>query len=203
MRESEERFRAAVGAVSNLVWTNNARGMMEGEQPGWAAFTGQSFAEYQGYGWSNAVHADVALPTIEAWERAVARKSAFEFEHRLRRSDGEWRLCSIRAVPLKTATGEIREWVGVHTDVTDQKRADEALRDSEDRFRAIADNVPHLAWMTDGEGNFDWFNRRWVEYTGTTVGENQGAGWKLVHHPGYVDAVAERFERHIREGRDW
>lgn len=130
LQASEARFRAAIGAVSSLLWTNNAHGMMEGEQPGWAGFTGQSREEYQGYGWSKAVHPEDAQPTLSAWEKAVAGKTLFEFEHRLRRHDGEWRLCSIRAVPVLTERGDVGEWVGVHSDITERKQSEAALRDS-------------------------------------------------------------------------
>ncbi|MGI8436939.1 MAG: PAS domain-containing hybrid sensor histidine kinase/response regulator, partial [Chthoniobacterales bacterium] len=128
LRESEERFRVAALAVSNLVWTNNAQGMMEGEQPGWAQFTGQTREEYQGHGWVRAVHPDDTKPTIDAWNAAVEEKRLFELEHRVRRHDGAWRSCSVRAVPVFGGDGEIREWVGVHNDITERKQAEEALR---------------------------------------------------------------------------
>jgi len=128
LRASQERFRAAAGAVSDIVWTNNAEGRMEGEQYAWGAFTGQRQEDYQGHGWSKAVHPEDAQPTIDAWNLAVAEKRTFEFEHRVRRHDGEWRLCSIRAVPVLDPGGETREWVGVHTDITERKAAEESLR---------------------------------------------------------------------------
>ena len=128
LQESDERYRAASSAVSDVVWTNNADGLMVGEQRGWAHFTGQSREEYKGYGWSNAVHPEDAQPTIDAWSRAVAEKRRFVFEHRIRRRDGEWRLCSIRAVPILNVDRTIREWVGVHADITDRKRDEERLR---------------------------------------------------------------------------
>ena len=128
LRASEARFRAAVGAVSSLVWTNNSEGRMAGEQPGWENFTGQKYDDYQGYGWSQAVHPEDVQSTIDGWNRAVAEKRPFEFEHRVRRRDGEWRLCSIRAVPVLDDSGAIREWVGVHTDITEQRASIEALR---------------------------------------------------------------------------
>jgi diguanylate cyclase (GGDEF)-like protein/PAS domain S-box-containing protein len=137
LRDSEARFRAAVDTVSNLIWTNNADGLMEGEQPGWGNFTGQTQAEYQGYGWSRAVHPEDVEPTLNAWAQAVAEKRLFEFEHRIRRRDGEWRLCSIRAVPLFGGNGNIREWVGVHTDITERKRNEEVIRESEQRYRNL------------------------------------------------------------------
>ncbi len=147
LHASEERFRTAVSIVSSLIWTNNAEGMMEGEQPGWGSFTGQTRDEYQDYGWAQAVHPDDAQATIEAWRRAVAKRRLFEFEHRVRHRDGTWRLCSIRAVPLLDAAGEVREWVGVHTDITERKRAEANLLEakqaadmanqSKDRFLAV------------------------------------------------------------------
>ncbi len=128
LHESEARLRAATAAVSDLIWTNNADGLMEGEQRGWAEFTGQSREEYEGFGWSQALHPEDAQPTVEAWNRAVAEKQMFVFEHRVRRRDGEWRLCSVRAVPILDADNTIREWVGVHTDITERKRDEEQLR---------------------------------------------------------------------------
>jgi PAS domain S-box-containing protein len=128
LRESEGRLRAATAAVTDLIWTNNADGLMEGEQRGWEDFTGQSREQYQGYGWSEAVHPEDAPTTIAAWTRAVVDKRTFVFEHRVRRRDGEWRLCTIRAVPIFNADQTIREWVGVHTDITERKRDEEKLQ---------------------------------------------------------------------------
>jgi len=127
LRESVERFRVSALAVNDLIWTNNAQGMMEGEQPGWANFTGQTIEEYQGHGWARVVHPDDAQPTIEAWNAAVAEKRLFEFEHRVCRHDGAWRTCLVRAVPVFDRHGEIREWVGVHNDITERKQTSAAL----------------------------------------------------------------------------
>ena len=121
---SEARFRAAVEAVDGIVWTNNAVGEMAGEQLGWAALTGQSLAQYQGFGWSQAVHPDDAQPTIDAWNASVAVKGLFEFEHRVRCYDGEWRWFGVRAAPTLDEKGQIVEWVGVHRDISARKAAE-------------------------------------------------------------------------------
>jgi PAS domain S-box-containing protein len=123
LRQSEQRFRAAVEAMDGILWTNNAAGEMEGEQPVWAALTGQTYDDYQGFGWSKAVHPDDAKPTIDAWKAAVIERRTFIFEHRVRRRDGQWRLCSIRAVPVFDEEGRLSEWVGIRTDITEQLRA--------------------------------------------------------------------------------
>ncbi len=138
LEESEQRFRAAVDAVQGVLWTTTAAGEMRAEQPAWAALTGQPFDEYQGLGWTNAVHPEDRQPTVDAWLASVSAQHLFLFEHRLRRHDGEWRRFSIRAIPL-FRDGVLREWVGVHTDITEQRRREEQLRSSEARFRAVQD----------------------------------------------------------------
>ncbi|MDV3253158.1 response regulator [Devosia sp. BK] len=122
------RFRAAMDAVHGVLWTNSADGRMLGEQPGWAKLTGQSFDEYQNFGWSNAVHPDDQDSSVQTWNDAVAAKSMYVHEHRVREKSGVWRTFAIRAVPILDAGGEIIEWIGVHTDITHRRAAENALR---------------------------------------------------------------------------
>jgi PAS domain S-box-containing protein len=132
LRHSNDRFSAAMQATG-VMWTNSADGRMSGEQPGWARLTGQSPAEYSGFGWAAAVHPDDAQPTIDAWNAAVAERRLFTFEHRVRRRDGAWRRFAIRAVPVLEEEGALREWVGVHIDITDATLAADALRAADRR----------------------------------------------------------------------
>jgi PAS domain S-box-containing protein len=146
MRHEEElvasngRFRAAMDAVHGVLWTNSADGRMIGEQPGWSALTGQSLDDYAGFGWSKAVHPDDAAATVEAWNAAVAGKTMFVHEHRVRRHCGTWRTFAVRALPTFDDRGEINEWVGVHTDISHQRAAEAALRD---HAEALARQVRH------------------------------------------------------------
>ena len=145
LQQSEQRFRAAVEAIEGVLWTNNANGEMVGEQPKWAELTGQSFEQYQGFGWADAVHPDDAGPTIAAWNEAVRLEVPFIFEHRVRRHDGIWRLHAIRAVPMRDPHGQIIEWVGVHRDITDN-------RANQLRLQQIADNVEAVFYAHDLDG---------------------------------------------------
>ena len=83
------------------------------------------------------------------------------------------------------------------------RRAEAGLREREDRFRTLADNIPQLAWMADGKGWIFWYNRRWYDYTGTTLEEMQGWGWKSVHHPDHLERVVEKVSRHFETGEVW
>jgi PAS domain S-box-containing protein len=127
LRASNERFAAAIRAIDGVLWTNDASGKMMGAQAGWAALTGQTQEQYEGFGWAEAVHPEDRNPTIAAWQEAIDRRQTFNFEHRVRRVDGQWRLFSIRAVPVLGPAGEITEWVGVHTDITEERAIGDAL----------------------------------------------------------------------------
>ncbi|HYW15982.1 MAG TPA: GAF domain-containing protein, partial [Allosphingosinicella sp.] len=170
LRDSHERFRAAVEATRGVLWTNDAQGRMVGEQSGWAALTGQTYDRYQGYGWSDAVHPDDVQPTIDAWDSAVCRRETFVFEHRVRRHDGEWRRFSIRAVPILRPDGTVCEWVGVHTDITEERAAEEALREETRILDALNKTGAALAAQLDLESIVQTVTDAGVELTGAQFG---------------------------------
>ena len=178
------------------MWTNDASGRMKGTQPGWGQLTGQSEAEYQDYGWAAAVHPDDAQPTIHAWERAVAARHTFEFEHRVRRHDGEWRQFSIRAVPV-LEDGEIREWVGVHIDVTERSNAIEQSARSELRSQTILESITDGFFTLDDAWRFDYVNPEAERILGCKPGALIGQViWEV--YPGTVGTAFEQTYRRVR-----
>jgi PAS domain S-box-containing protein len=82
-------------------------------------------------------------------------------------------------------------------------RAEEALRESEARFRTMAESIPQLAWMAGPDGRVFWYNRRWYDYTGTTLEAMQGRGWRTVHHPDHVERVIGEMQGRWAAGRAW
>ncbi len=174
LTESEARFRALVDATDQYVWTNDADGRMTGDQPGWARLTGQQPAEYAGFGWADAMHPDDRAATLVAWRQAVAARDLFEVEHRVRRRDGAWRRFWVRAIPIREADGAIREWVGIHTDVT-ERRALEAARDQalaearheRARLQEVFTQAPSAIGVTEGpEHRIVVANRDFAELVG-------------------------------------
>jgi len=82
-------------------------------------------------------------------------------------------------------------------DTSVRKKIEEALRQSEEDLRALADSIPQLAWMADPTGHIFWYNRGWYEYTGTTLEEMEGWGWQKVHDPAFLPLVVERWTASI------
>ncbi|WP_051243926.1 hybrid sensor histidine kinase/response regulator [Azohydromonas australica] len=120
-----------------LVWHTNAVGAIEVENPSWSAFTGQDFLHYRGWGWTEAVHADDRPEVLRRWQTAVASGDVFLLHYRLRRRDGEYREVMAQGAPVLAADGVVREWVGTCVDVTAERRAQAALRASEERLRFL------------------------------------------------------------------
>lgn len=135
-RRGEERYRSLVEATTAIVWNTPASGEFESEQTGWSAFTGQCFDELRGWGWLNAVHPDDRPHTAAVWSAAVSNRSLYQVEHRLRRHDGQYRHMLVRAVPILGEGGAIREWVGIHADIDDRKRAEVILREAKEAAEA-------------------------------------------------------------------
>ncbi len=161
LRLSEQRYRSLVEATSAIVWTLPASGLAdESEQPSWAAFTSQPTDQLIGWGWLEALHPDDRAVTAKVWSQAVATRSLYQIEYRVRRHDGEYRHMLTRGVPIVSGDGEVREWFGTCVDISELKQAEEALRASEGRFRVFVDHAADAFFLMDEQGRVVDVNHR-------------------------------------------
>ncbi|HEX5220699.1 MAG TPA: PAS domain S-box protein [Verrucomicrobiae bacterium] len=196
LQESERRFRSFVEATAHVIWRTNARGEVDQPIPSWNAFTGQTDQEAAGFGWMNAIHPDDRPKVAAAWQKASATKGTYEVKYLLKIKSGEWRHIRARGVPVFDAAGNIVEYIGTCMDVTERRLAEE-------RFEQLAENIPQLAWMTNADGWIFWYNKRWYEYTGTTLEQMHGWGWQAVHHPDHTERVSASWQRALKTGEPW
>lgn len=85
-------------------------------------------------------------------------------------------------------------------DITDRKRAEEAVRENERQLRTMADAMPQLVWMAEPDGHIFWYNQRWYDYAGTTPEQMEGWGWQSVHDPEMLPHVVERWRASLENG---
>ena len=185
LRESEAQFRLTADAVPQIVWITDAEGGVQFFNKQWFDYIGatQTLPTADAVAESY-VHPDDQAVTKAAFEEARRTGSTYLVEHRIRSAAGEYRWFLVRGEPQRDPeTGNILRWFGASVDINDRRQAEEALRESEGRFREAADAAPVLIWMSDTSKSCTWFNRPWLEFTGRTMAQEYGFGWAEGVHP--------------------
>ena len=177
LRGNEERYRSLVAATTSIVWTSDADGNFVTPQPSWEAYTGRPWEAHRGWGWLEAVHPEDRETLRAAW---ASRKQVFEARGRLwHAATGSYRHFVARAAPVLEPNGSLREWVGTVADIHERRVAEEALRQSDERYRLAARAANDAIWdwnlITD---HVDW-NEGVLERFGYAEGEvKPDASWR-------------------------
>lgn len=150
LRASEEKFRLLANSMAQLIWTSTPAGELD--------YFSQSVYDYSGLteeqifkeGWLEIVHPDDRDKNVALWMEAITTGQPFNFEHRFRRHDGEYRWQLSRAVPLKDEQGNIVMWVGTSTDIHDKMIfADELKLKVEERTKELKASNERLLRSND------------------------------------------------------
>jgi len=131
--------------------------------------------------------------------RSVPSSMEFEFCRR----DGTRFPVSVQPSPLQTDDGTVLGWLAVITDIAEQKTADALLAASERRYRDLADAMPQIVWAASPDGQVDYYNRRWYEYTGLDEVLSDDASWEPVLHPDDVERCFDAWYTAVRSGQPY
>ncbi|MBC7835528.1 MAG: PAS domain S-box protein [Phycisphaerales bacterium] len=153
-----------------------------------------------GLSWRELTPPEWLAADAEAIHEARERGECTPYEKEYLRPDGT----RVPVIVGFVAVGSERDRaIGFVMDQSERKRAEQELRESEARFRSMADNAPVLIWMAGADKAFNYFNRRWLEFTGRTIEEEVGAGWACGVHPDDCGRCVEIYERSFDERRDF
>lgn len=203
LRVSDERYRAVVECQSEMICRFRPEGTILFVNPAYArtlardadALVGQSFWQFIDEEDKESIRAQL--------DRITPDNPIVRIENRFETADGpRWTLWTNRGLAFDR-DNRATEVQSTGIDITDRKQVELALRESEERFRTLADNMHQFAWMADPAGWIFWYNRRWYDFTGTTLEQMEGWGWKKVHHPEHVDRVESSLRRSLETGEPW
>lgn len=147
LRASEQRFRALSESAPVGIFLTDAEGRADYFNRRWAEITGLAPEEGVGDGWIRAIHPDDRERVVSAWMSHGRSQNEYDDSFRILRPDGEVRWVEGRAAGLPTEEGKPHGHVGTVEDITERRRAEEQLRESERRFREMADSIQEVFWM--------------------------------------------------------
>ena len=146
-RQKEDHLRLVIDTIPTIAWSVGPDGTVDFVNQRWLEYTGLSSEEALDEA-IHTVHPEDLPRVMEKWSVDMVAGEPYEGEMRLRRADGEYRWFLNRTVPLRDAGGNIVKWYGTATDIEDRKQAENALRESEEKFRQFAENVRTVFWMS-------------------------------------------------------
>ncbi|GHO45826.1 PAS domain S-box protein [Ktedonospora formicarum] len=169
-KRAEAEIHALIDAIPQLVWTTQPDGFHDLFNQRWHDYSGQSTAEAQGEGWMQTLHPEDRHRARTAWQHAVQTGGVYETEVRLHQgTTGEYRWFLARAMPVRDERGQILKWFGTSTDIDEKKQAEQQLKESRESLRVLAETVPQMVWVARPDGQHDYTNQRWQDYTGFTL----------------------------------
>ena len=181
-------IRLVVDTIPTLAWSAGPDGSADFFNQRWLDYTGLSAEQALGSGWQVAIHPDDLPPILETFREALNSAKPYEVEGRFRRFDGEFRWFLFRGSPLRDRSGKVAKWYGTNTDLEERKRAEEALRKSEERWRSVFENSAIGVALTDLNARYLVTNHVYQTIVGYTEEELRALDFLSVTHEDYREA---------------
>ncbi len=194
----EAEFRALFDVMPQLGWTARADGFIDFYNRGWYDYTGTTYQTMQGWGWKTVHHPAMLESVVARWQNSLTTQTPFEMEFKLQRHDGVFRWFLTRVAPIRSKEGKLLRWVGINTDIEDQKEAAEKkiLADAAAARKQIEDERDRLLQMTADmvctagiDGTFKRLNPAWTRTLGWSEEELVSHPWLDFVHPDDVEAT--------------
>ena len=192
MIANDEMYRWIVEAVPEGIWIADPQGRTIFSNRRMAEILGADYESMSARTCFDCIYPDELADAQGRFQRCLeGDRSPFDF--RLCRTDGSPVWVSISCMMVCDDSGAPVGLLGLFTDITARKRAEEALRESEGRFRTVADSAPVMLWMSGPDEQVTFFNRRGAEFTGRPAGQLLGSGWLEIIHPDDSEYAQSRY----------
>jgi PAS domain S-box-containing protein len=203
--ESEGRFRLMADTAPVMVWMSGPDKFCTYFNKAWLDFTGRPLHCEVGDGWSESVHPDDLQGCLDTYVRAFDARQEFRMEYRLQRFDRQYRWLLDAGAPRFTSDGTFEGYIGSCIDITDQKRVEEALRESEARLRLLLESTKAIPWVADAESwRFTYVGPQARELLGYPLEAWYGEGFWTNHlHPDDREAAIAFGRDHSRGHTDY
>jgi PAS domain S-box-containing protein len=149
LRASEARLRELADAIPQIVWIAAPDGGLLHLNARAALYTGVQTDDLTGWSWERVIHPEDLEATVRDWTKILQTGEPQPLEFRIKQLNGEYRWHITRQVPSRDSEGRIVRWYGTCTDIEDHKRAEEALRASEERYRTLFHSIPDPMFVFD------------------------------------------------------
>ena len=199
LESSERRFRALIEASAQIVWSCDSKGYVSEDSPSWRAYTGQTFEQYKGLGYAEAIHPDDREQNFAELREGLAKGEPVSNAYRVRHHSGQWRWNQARTVPIKDKDGRTLTCVGMNIDINDQREAEDALKESENRFYKVMYHAPIGLAILSPEGRWIDVNPSLYRILGYTRDELLTSDFQTITHPDDLDADLE-YVRQVLDG---
>lgn len=198
--ESEERLRLATEAADMFSWefdVENQTVLFSENFEKMSGFTLDSSALSFEEAISKFIHPDDAEQLKRSIENSIEENNIFQSETRSVNTKGETVWLESYGNVIRSGSNAPVKIVGVTQNITERRRTEEQLRESEQNLRTLADSIPQLAWMAEPDGYIFWYNKGWYDYTGTMPEQMEGWGWQSVHDPEILPEVVKEWKNSI------
>jgi len=193
IEESERRFKTVADTAPVMIWMAGADRRYNFFNKAWLRFTGRDIDKELAYGWGEGIHPDDVERCTEIYTKHFEARKEFYLEYRLKRSDGEYRWISDNGMPRFTTAGIFEGYIGACMDIHDRILFEEKLKESETRFRSVANSAPVMIWMSDLEKNAIFLNKCWSDFTGISQEQGLQKGWVSAVHPDDIATTSAAF----------
>ena len=203
LRESERQFRLLVETIPALVWRGTPEGELEYLNQAAVEYLGHSAESLSNGRWIELVHPDHRDATVRRWLQSATTGASYSDIYQLRRADGQYRWIQSVGEPFRDLEGRIAHWYGLVIDIEDQKRAEEALRESERESRLIVNTIPGMVATLTPAGEVDLVNHQLVMYCGQPLEAMKQWGTNGTVHTGDLPRVVQVFTNAITAGEPY